>query len=98
MIGVIGGTGFYEFLDDAREVTVETPYGEPSAAPTVGSIDGVEVTFLPRHGHQHQFPPHLVPYRANLWALKELGVDGVIAEARLDGQGAVHSQERTREH
>ena len=79
MIGVIGGTGFYEFLEDAREVRVETPFGDPSAPPTVGSVDGAEVAFLPRHGREHQFPPHLVPYRANLWALKELGVDRIIS-------------------
>jgi len=79
VIGVIGGTGFYEFLDGAGEVVVETPYGEPSAPLTVGSVDGVEVAFLPRHGRNHQFPPHMVPYRANAWALKELGVDRVIS-------------------
>ena len=79
MIGVIGGTGFYEFLEDAREMAVATPYGDPSAPPTVGSIDGVEVAFLPRHGRNHQLPPHVVPYRANLWALREVGVDRVIS-------------------
>lgn len=79
MIAVIGGTGFYAFLDEAREVGVKTPYGPPSASPTVGSVAGVEVAFLPRHGHDHQFPPHLIPYRANLWALKELGVDRIIS-------------------
>lgn len=79
MIGVIGGTGFYEFLDDAGEVVVETPYGDPSAPLTVGSVDGVEVAFVPRHGRDHQFPPHLVPYRANIWALKEAGVDRIIS-------------------
>jgi 5'-methylthioadenosine phosphorylase len=79
VIGVIGGTGFYEFLENAREVAVATPYGDTSAPLTVGSIDGVEVAFLPRHGRDHQFPPHLVPYRANLWALREIGVDRVIS-------------------
>jgi 5'-methylthioadenosine phosphorylase len=79
MIGVIGGTGFYEFLDGAREVAVETPYGDPAAPLTVGSVAGVEVAFLPRHGTDHQFPPHLVPYRANVWALKEVGVDRIIS-------------------
>ena len=79
MIGVIGGTGFYEFLERAQEVTVETPYGDPSAPLTVGSVDGVDVAFVARHGRDHQFPPHLVPYRANLWAMKEMGVDRVIS-------------------
>ncbi|MDH3193913.1 MAG: S-methyl-5'-thioadenosine phosphorylase [Acidimicrobiia bacterium] len=79
MIGVIGGTGFYEFLENARDVEVDTPYGDPSAPITVGSVDGVDVAFLPRHGRAHQFPPHMVPYRANLWALKELEVDRIIS-------------------
>lgn len=79
MIGVFGGSGFYDFLgDEGREVEVETPYGAPSAALTVGSVDGVEVAFLPRHGRNHQYPPHVVPYRANLWAMKEIGVDRVL--------------------
>ena len=78
MIGVFGGTGFYEFLDEARTVEVDTPYGAPSAPATVGEVDGVEVAFIPRHGLDHQYPPHLVPYRANAWAMKELGVDRII--------------------
>ena len=79
MIGVIGGTGFYEFLDDAREVDVTTPFGAPSAPPTIGSVAGIDVAFLPRHGKNHEFPPHLVPYRANLWALEHAGVDRIIS-------------------
>ncbi len=78
MIGIFGGSGFYSLLDQSREVEVETPYGTPSAPFTVGEIEGREVAFLPRHGRQHQFPPHKVPYRANLWAMKELGADRVI--------------------
>jgi len=78
MIGVFGGSGFYEFLDDARTVAVDTPYGEPAAPFTVGSIESVEVAFLPRHGAEHQFPAHKVPFRANVWAMKELGVTCVI--------------------
>ena len=79
MIGVIGGTGFYEFLDDAREVDIPTPFGGPSAPLTIGSVADVEVVFLPRHGRDHRFPPHLVPYRANLWAMKQTGVDRIIS-------------------
>ncbi len=79
MIGVFGGTGFYDFLSDAREVDVETPYGEPSAPFLVGAVEGVEVAFVPRHGRSHHLPPHLIPYRANLWAMKELGVDRIIS-------------------
>lgn len=78
MIGVFGGSGFYEFLDDASQVEVDTPYGAPSAPYTVGTVDGNEVAFLPRHGLHHQFPPHKVPFRANAWGMKDLGVTCVI--------------------
>ena len=75
MIGVIGGSGFYTFFDeDARSVDVETPYGPPSAPITVGVVGDHEVAFLPRHGVRHEFSPHAVPYRANMWALRSLGV------------------------
>ena len=77
-IGVFGGSGFYEFLDDVHEVRVETPYGQPSAAVSVGQIQGHDVAFLPRHGASHQLPPHMINFRANLWALKELGVERVV--------------------
>ena len=77
-IGVFGGSGFYSFLDGVEEVAVETPFGAPSAPPSVGEIGGRRVAFIPRHGVKHQFPPHRVPYRANLWAMKELGVQRVI--------------------
>lgn len=73
-IGVIGGSGFYSLLDDAESVEVETPYGAPSDALTVGELAGRRVAFLPRHGADHRFPPHRVPYRANLWALRSVGV------------------------
>ncbi|NIA25220.1 MAG: S-methyl-5'-thioadenosine phosphorylase [Gammaproteobacteria bacterium] len=79
MIGVFGGTGFYEFLDDARSVRVDTPYGDPSASYMVGTIEGVDVAFLPRHGEHHEFPPHKVNYQANVWGMKDLGVDRIIA-------------------
>jgi 5'-methylthioadenosine phosphorylase len=77
-VGVLGGSGFYSLLESVEEVKVDTPYGEPSAAFAVGEVGGTKVAFLPRHGKQHQFPPHRVPYRANLWAMKELGVQRVI--------------------
>ena len=78
MIGVFGGSGFYEFLEGASTVEVDTPYGPPSAPFTVGTVDGIDVAFLPRHGAHHQFPPHKVPFRANAWGMKELGVTCVI--------------------
>lgn len=77
-IGVIGGSGFYSLLEDAEAVRVDTPYGEPSGEVAVGSLAGRRVAFLPRHGADHRFPPHRVPYRANLWALRSLGVRQVV--------------------
>lgn len=77
-IGVFGGSGFYAFLDDARTVPMDTPYGEPSAAPVIGEVGGRAVAFIPRHGVHHEFPPHRVPYRANAWAMKELGVQRIL--------------------
>jgi 5'-methylthioadenosine phosphorylase len=75
MIGVIGGTGFYTFFDsDARSISLDTPYGAPSAPITVGTVGEHDVAFLPRHGLNHEFPAHVVPYRANMWALRALGV------------------------
>ncbi len=77
-IGVFGGSGFYEFLDDASEVTLSTPFGPPSAPVTVGEIDGRRVAFLPRHGRRHEFAPAAVPARANVWAMRMLGVRQLI--------------------
>ncbi|MGI9007867.1 MAG: hypothetical protein ACR2FU_16990, partial [Streptosporangiaceae bacterium] len=82
-IGVIGGSGFYEFLDDAAEVAVETPYGPPSDALTIGTVAGRSVAFLPRHGKDHRFPPHRIPYLANLWALRSVGVRQVLAPSAV---------------
>ncbi|MEL7207870.1 MAG: S-methyl-5'-thioadenosine phosphorylase [Actinomycetota bacterium] len=78
-IGVFGGSGFYSFLDDVSEHVVETPYGEPSAAVRIGTIGDRRVAFLPRHGADHEFPPHRINYRANLWAMREVGVGRVLA-------------------
>jgi 5'-methylthioadenosine phosphorylase len=78
-IGVIGGSGFYEFLDSADEVAIETPYGPPSDPLVIGSVAGKRVAFVPRHGRDHRFPPHQIPYRANLWALRSVGVRQILA-------------------
>src|SRR5215217_335122 len=84
-VAVIGGTGFYSFLDDYEEYTVETPYGAPSAPIAVGPVAGRTVAFLPRHGKRHEYPPHAIPYRANLWALRSLGVRQVLAPCAVGG-------------
>jgi 5'-methylthioadenosine phosphorylase len=78
-IGVFGGSGFYDFLTDAETVRVETPYGSPSADITIGTIHGKRVAFLPRHGKDHNLPPHMINYRANVWAFKSLGITTVIS-------------------
>jgi 5'-methylthioadenosine phosphorylase len=78
-IALIGGTGFYSFLENGTDVPVDTPYGEPSAPIRVGEFQGRQLAFLPRHGPGHRFMPAEVPYRANLWALHSLGVRQVIA-------------------
>ena len=82
-IGVIGGSGLYEFLDDATEVQVQTPFGPPSDALTIGTVAGRSVAFLPRHGRDHRFPPHAIPYRANLWALRSVGVRQVLGPSAV---------------
>ncbi|MDQ6825865.1 MAG: S-methyl-5'-thioadenosine phosphorylase [Candidatus Eremiobacteraeota bacterium] len=78
-IGVFGGSGFYSLLEDAREVAVETPYGPPSDRLAIGEIAGKRVAFLPRHGKDHRYPPQAINYRANLWAMKSIGVSRIVA-------------------
>ena len=77
-IGVFGGSGFYSLFKGAEELKAETPYGLPSASLMISSLGGKRVAFLPRHGVHHEYPPHMVPYRANLWAFENLGVTRVI--------------------
>ncbi|MGW4160614.1 S-methyl-5'-thioadenosine phosphorylase [Streptomyces sp. NPDC004788] len=84
-VGVIGGSGLYALWDDAVEVRVETPYGEPSDRLFVGEVAGRPVAFLPRHGRGHRLPPHRIDYRANLWALHSLGVRQVLAPCAVGG-------------
>jgi 5'-methylthioadenosine phosphorylase len=80
-IGVIGGSGLYEMegMTDIKEVSLDTPFGKPSDAITVGKLDGAGIAFLPRHGRGHRYLPSEVPYRANIYALKMLGVESIIA-------------------
>jgi 5'-methylthioadenosine phosphorylase len=79
-IGIFGGSGFYSFLEEVETIEVETPYGPPSAPVTIGAVGGKRVAFLPRHGLRHERPPHRIPYRANLWAMQELGVQLALGE------------------
>jgi 5'-methylthioadenosine phosphorylase len=78
-IGVFGGSGFYSLLEDVREVKVDTPYGAPSDSFFLASVAGRKVAFLPRHGRRHTIPPHRINYRANVWAMRSLGVKAVIS-------------------
>jgi 5'-methylthioadenosine phosphorylase len=77
-IGVFGGSGFYSFLEDVEVVEVDTPFGKPSAPLTIGEAGGRRVAFLPRHGCEHELPPAQIPYRANVWAMREVGVRRII--------------------
>ena len=78
-IGVFGGSGFYKFFKGAEEIAVRTPYGRPSARVTISEVGGKEVAFIPRHGVHHEYPPHAVPYRANVFAFKQLKAKRVVA-------------------
>ncbi|HEX8346145.1 MAG TPA: S-methyl-5'-thioadenosine phosphorylase, partial [Actinoplanes sp.] len=84
-IGVIGGSGLYALLEGATSHEVSTPFGAPSDPVTVAQVGGRRVAFLPRHGADHRFPPHRIPYRANLWALRSLGVRQIIAPCAVGG-------------
>ncbi len=86
-MAVIGGSGFYSLLDQPEEVWPSTPYGDPSGPITVGEMEGSPVAFLPRHGSHHQWAPQAINYRANLWALREIGVRRVIAPSAA---GSLH--------
>ena len=78
-IGVFGGSGFYSLLDDVREIKVDTPYGPPSDSFFLATVEGRRVAFLPRHGRRHTIPPHQINYRANVWAMRSLGVKAVVS-------------------
>jgi 5'-methylthioadenosine phosphorylase len=78
-LGLIGGSGFSEFFDRADRVRVEPPFGEPSDDVVIGEVDGRRVAFIARHGQGHRFPPHRLNYRANLWALRSVGVRQVLS-------------------
>ncbi len=87
MFALIGGSGFTNdaVITDREEVVISTPYGDPSAPIVLGRLGGTPVAFLRRHGREHQYAPHRVPSRANLWALKRCGVEGVMAVGTVGG-------------
>jgi 5'-methylthioadenosine phosphorylase len=82
-IAVIGGSGFYSLFTSGEEIEAETPYGAPSDPIVIGEVAGRQVAFLPRHGRDHRFPPHRIPFRANLWALRALGVRQILAPSAV---------------
>lgn len=86
-LAIIGGTGLSELegLEIIRHQVISTPFGEPSGPLTIGQMAGCEVIFLPRHGYNHRIPPHAINYRANLWALRELGVEHILAVSSVGG-------------
>lgn len=87
MLGIIGGSGLTDFpdLQNRQERAVVTPYGAPSSTIVCGDLNGMSVAFLARHGRPHVIPPHCVNYRANIWALQQLGVDSIIAVYAVGG-------------
>ncbi len=86
-IGVFGGSGFYEFLDDVETVAIDTEYGDPSGPLLVGTVGDRRVAFLPRHGADHRRPPHRINYRANLDAMRRAGVGAIFGPC---ASGSLH--------
>lgn len=84
-IGIFGGTGIYDpgLLKEAREIFIDTPYGKTSDSITIGAFKERKIAFMPRHGKKHIIPPHMINYRANIWAFKELGIKRIIAPSAV---------------
>ncbi|HXX05457.1 MAG TPA: S-methyl-5'-thioadenosine phosphorylase [Candidatus Bathyarchaeia archaeon] len=84
-IGIFGGTGIYDpgLLSESKEITIETPFGKTSDSITVGVYKGRKVAFMPRHGKKHTIAPHLINFRANIWAFKEMGIKRIIAPSAV---------------
>ena len=78
MIGIIGGSGLYNLITIEESKTIDTPFGVPSSEVEIGNFNGKKVAFLPRHGKSHNIPPHMVNYRANIWALHSIGCDEIL--------------------
>ena len=84
-IGIFGGTGIYDsgLLNESKEINVDTPYGKTSDSITIGNYKGRQIAFMPRHGKKHTIPPHMINFRANIWAFKELGIKRIIAPSAV---------------
>ena len=84
-IGIFGGTGIYDsgVLQNSKEITIDTPYGKTSDSITIGEFNKKKIAFMPRHGKKHTIPPHMINYRANIWAFKELGVKRIVAPSAV---------------
>ena len=84
-IGIFGGTGIYDsgLLENPQEIQLDTPHGKPSDSITIGTFQGRKIAFLPRHGKKHTIPPHMINFKANIWAFKELGIKRIIAPSAV---------------
>ena len=84
-IGIFGGTGIYDsgVLQNSKEITIDTPYGKTSDSITIGEFNKKKIAFMPRHGKKNTIPPHMINYRANIWAFKELGVKRIVAPSAV---------------
>ena len=84
-IGIFGGTGIYDsgLLEDTKEITIDTPYGKTSDSITIGVFNNRNIAFMPRHGKKHTIPPHMINFRANIWAFKELGIKRIVAPSAV---------------
>ena len=84
-IGIFGGTGIYDsgLLKESKEITIDTPFGKTSDSIAVGIFKGRKVAFMPRHGKKHTIPPHMINFRANIWAFKEMGIKRIIAPSAV---------------
>ena len=93
-VGVFGGSGFYEFLDDATDVEITTPYGPPAAPIAIGTLGGRRIAFLARNGRRHDYAAHRVPFQANMWAMASLGVRSIVAPCSVGSlQPEIHPGE-----
>lgn len=82
-IGVFGGSGFYDLIENSKEFKIKTPFGKPSDKISIGMINKKRVAFIQRHGQGHKLPPHKIPYKANVWAMKKMGVKRIISPAAV---------------